>query len=139
MSTLTNIVKREPRSKHCTPETKQLFIKAEELAQDVGKTAQQLWSGESRRQPLTTLRHCIMYILWHEYLWNYAETGRVFKRDHATVIYACRRMKELLEINDPQVTRYIHRLTRYDGTNTQAKETKHISCSCERSQRAQVS
>jgi len=135
MSISTSTVKREPRSKDYTPETKQLFIRAEELAEDVGKTAEQLWSGESRRQPLTTVRHCIMYVLWYEYLWNYSETGRVFKRDHATAMYAIRRMKELQEINDPQVTRYINRLSRFNGTNTQAQETEHISCSCKRSQR----
>ena len=135
MSTLTSTAEREPRSKHYTPETKQLFIRAEELAQDVGKTALQLWSGKSRRQPLTTLRHCIMYILWHEYLWNYSETGRVFSRDHATVMYACRRMKELLEINDPQVTRYIQRLSKYDGTNTQETEAQCIPCTCGPTQR----
>ena len=135
MSILTSTVEREPRSKDYTPETKQLFIRAEELAEDVGKTAEQLWSGESRRQPLTTVRHCIMYVLWYEYLWNYSETGRVFKRDHATAMYAIRRMKELQEINDPQVTRYINRLSRFNGTNTQAQETEHISCSCKRSQR----
>ncbi len=135
MSISTSTVKREPRSKDYTPETKQLFIRAEELAEDVGKTAEQLWSGESRRQPLTTVRHCIMYVLWYEYLWNYSETGRVFKRDHATAMYAIRRMKELQEINDPQVTRYINRLSRYNGTNTEAQETEHISCSCKRSQR----
>ena len=135
MNTLINTVEREPRSKSFTPETKQLFIRAEELAEDVGKTAEQLWSGESRRQPLTTVRHCIMYVLWYEYLWNYTETGRVFKRDHATAMYAIRRMKELQEINDPQVTRYINRLSRYNGTNTQAQETERISCSCKRSQR----
>ncbi len=135
MNTLTNTVEREPRSKDYTPETKQLFIRAEELAEDVGKTAEQLWSGESRRQPLTTVRHCIMYVLWYEYLWNYSETGRVFKRDHATAMYAIRRMKELQEINDPQVTRYINRLSRFNGTNTKAQETEHIPCSCKRSQR----
>jgi len=135
MSILTNTVKREPRSKDYTPETKQLFIRAEELAEDVGKTAEQLWSGESRRQPLTTVRHCIMYVLWYEYLWNYTETGRVFKRDHATAMYAIRRMKELQEINDPQVTRYINRLSRFNGTNTKAQETERLSCSCKRSQR----
>jgi chromosomal replication initiation ATPase DnaA len=138
MSTQTNTVKREPRSKHYTPETKQLFIRAEELAQDVGKTALQLWSGDSRKQPLTTVRHCIMYILWQEYLWNYAEIGRALNRDHATAIYAIRRMKELLEINDPQVTRYIHRLSRFNGTNTKAKETEQILCSCERARRKKV-
>ena len=136
MNTLTSTAEREPRSKDYTPETKQLFIRAEELAEDVGKTAEQLWSGESRRQPLTTVRHCIMYVLWYEYLWNYTETGRVFKRDHATVMYAIRRMKELQEINDPQVTRYINRLSRFNGTNTQAQETEHISCSCKRPQRS---
>ena len=135
MNIPTSTVEREPRSKDYTPETKQLFIRAEELAEDVGKTAEQLWSGESRRQPLTTVRHCIMYVLWYEYLWNYSETGRVFKRDHATAMYAIRRMKELQEINDPQVTRYINRLSRFNGTNTQAQETEHISCSCKRSQR----
>ena len=135
MNTLISTAEREPRSKDYTPETKQLFIRAEELAEDVGKTAEQLWSGESRRQPLTTVRHCIMYVLWYEYLWNYTETGRVFKRDHATAMYAIRRMKELQEINDPQVTRYINRLSRFNGTNTQAQETEHISCSCKRSQR----
>ncbi len=135
MNTLTSTVEREPRSKDYTAETKQLFIRAEELAEDVGKTAEQLWSGESRRQPLTTVRHCIMYVLWYEYLWNYTETGRVFKRDHATAMYAIRRMKELQEINDPQVTRYINRLSRFNGTNTQAQETEHIPCSCKRSQR----
>ena len=55
MNTLISTVEREPRSKDYTPETKQLFIRAEELAEDVGKTAEQLWSGESRRQPLTTV------------------------------------------------------------------------------------
>jgi len=135
MNTLTSTVEREPRSKDYTAETKQLFIRAEELAEDVGKTAEQLWSGESRRQPLTTVRHCIMYVLWYEYLWNYSETGRVFKRDHATAMYAIRRMKELQEINDPQVTRYINRLSRFNGTNTKAQETERLSCSCKRSQR----
>ncbi len=135
MNTLTSTVEREPRSKDYTAETKQLFIRAEELAEDVGKTAEQLWSGESRRQPLTTVRHCIMYVLWYEYLWNYTETGRVFKRDHATAMYAIRRMKELQEINDPQVTRYINRLSRFNGTNTKAQETERLSCSCKRSQR----
>jgi len=42
MNTLTSTVEREPRSKDYTAETKQLFIRAEELAEDVGKTAEQL-------------------------------------------------------------------------------------------------
>ena len=135
MSTQTNTAKRAPRSLSYTPETMRLFIRSEELAEDVGKTGLQLWSGESRAQPLTLIRHCIMYILREEFYWNFTEIGRVFNREYCTVIYACRRMTELIEINDPQVMRYIHRLTKYDGTNPQAKETKHISCSCERSQR----
>jgi len=139
MSISASTVKRAPRNLRYTPETMELFLKAEELAQDVGKTGPQLWRGKSRAQPLTLIRHCIMYILREEFYWNFTEIGRVFGKQYCTVIYACRRMRELKEINDPQVLRYIHRLTRHNGTNTQAQETERLSCSCERSQRAQVS
>ena len=135
MSTQTSTVERAPRSLSYTPETKQLFINAEELTEDVGKTALQLWSGHLRTQPLTLIRHCVMYLLREEYQWNYYEIGEVFNKNHSSVLYACRRIKEFVEINDPQVTRYLLRLTRYNGTNTQAQETERISCSCKRSQR----
>lgn len=134
MSISTNTVKRAPRNLRYTPETMELFLRAEELAQDVGKTGEQLWSGESRAQPLTLIRHCIMLILREEFYWNFTEIGRVFNREYCSVIYACRRMRELIDINDPQVLRYTNRLTRY-GTNTQAQETERLSCSCKRSQR----
>ena len=135
MSTLTSTAEREPRSKDYTPETKQLFIRAEDLTQDVGKTALQLWSGNSRAQPLTLIRHCIMYTLRWEYHWNYTQIGKVFKRNHDSVIYACRRTKELIEINDPQTIRYIQRLTRYNGTDTKEAEAQCIPCTCSPTQR----
>ena len=135
MNTLTSTAEREPRSKDYTPETKQLFIRAEDLTQDVGKTALQLWSGNSRAQPLTLIRHCIMYTLRWEYHWNYTEIGKVFKRSHDSVIYACRRTKELIEINDPQTIRYIQRLTRYNGTDTKDTEAQCIPCTCGPTQR----
>ena len=135
MNTLTSTAEREPRSKDYTPETKQLFIRAEDLTQDVGKTALQLWSGNSRAQPLTLIRHCIMYTLRWEYHWNYTEIGKVFKRNHDSVIYACRRTKELIEINDPQTIRYIQRLTRYNGTDTKDTEAQCIPCTCGPTQR----
>ena len=135
MNIQTSTAKRVPRNLKYTPETMQLFIRAEELAEDVGKTGHQLWSGKTRAQPLTLIRHCIMYTLRQEFQWNYTEIGRVFKRSHDSVIYACRRMGELVEINDPQVQRYLQRLTKYNGTNTEAQETEYIPCSCKRSQR----
>tara|TARA_R110000751_G_scaffold168992_1_gene275091 strand:- start:138 stop:548 length:411 start_codon:yes stop_codon:yes gene_type:complete len=135
MSILINTAEREPRSKDYTPETKQLFIRAEDLTQDVGKTALQLWSGNSRAQPLTLIRHCIMYTLRWEYNWNYTQIGKVFKRNHDSVIYACRRTKELIEINDPQTIRYIQRLTRYNGTDTKETEAQCIPCTCGPTQR----
>ena len=135
MSILINTAEREPRSKDYTPETKQLFIRAEDLTQDVGKTALQLWSGNSRAQPLTLIRHCIMYTLRWEYNWNYTQIGKVFKRNHDSVIYACRRTKELIEINDPQTIRYIQRLTRYNGTDTKETEAQCIPCTCSPAQR----
>jgi chromosomal replication initiation ATPase DnaA len=135
MSILINTAEREPRSKDYTPETKQLFIRAEDLTQDVGKTALQLWSGNSRAQPLTLIRHCIMYTLRWEYNWNYTQIGKVFKRNHDSVIYACRRTKELIEINDPQTIRYIQRLTRYNGTDTKDTEAQCIPCTCGPTQR----
>lgn len=138
MNTQTNTVDRAINSHFWTPETKQLFINAEELAEDVGATAWQLWSSSSRKQPLTIIRHCIIYLLRMEYMWHYTEIGRVFKRDHATAIYAYRRIGELVEINDRQVMRYINRLSRSNGDNTQAQETEQILCSCEKSRRTQV-
>ena len=135
MNTLTSTAEREPRSKNYTPETKQLFIRAEELAEDVGKTALQLWSGNSRAQPLTLIRHCIMYTLRWEYNWNYTQIGKVFKRNHDSVIYACRRTKELIEINDPQTIRYIQRLTKFNGTYTKETEAQCIPCTCRTTQR----
>ena len=135
MSTLTSTAEREPRSKDYTPETKQLFIRAEDLTQDVGKTALQLWSGNSRAQPLTLIRHCIMYTLRWEYHWNYTEIGKVFKRNHDSVIYACRRTKELIEINDTQTIRYIQRLSKYNGTDTKDTEAQCIPCTCGPTQR----
>jgi chromosomal replication initiation ATPase DnaA len=135
MSILINTAEREPRSKDYTPETKQLFIRAEDLTQDVGKTALQLWSGNSRAQPLTLIRHCIMYTLRWEYNWNYTQIGKVFKRNHDSVIYACRRTKEFIEINDPQTIRYIQRLTRYNGTDTKDTEAQCIPCTCGPTQR----
>ena len=135
MSTLTSTAEREPRSKDYTPETKQLFIRAEDLTQDVGKTALQLWSGNSRAQPLTLIRHCIMYTLRWEYHWNYTQIGKVFKRNHDSVIYACRRTKELIEINDTQTIRYIQRLSKYNGTDTKDTEAQCIPCTCGPTQR----
>lgn len=135
MSISTSTVKRAPRNLRYTPETMELFLRAEELAEDVGKTGPQLWKGKSRAQPLTLIRHCIMHILRDEFFWNFTEIGRVFGRQYCTVIYACRRMRELIDINDPQVMRYINRLTIHNGTNTQAQETERLSCSCKRSQR----
>jgi len=135
MNTLTSTAERAPRSVNYTPETKQLFINAEELTEDVGKTATQLWSGHLRTQPLTLIRHCIMHLLREEFFWNYYEIGYVFKKHHSSCLYACRRIKELKEINDPQVMRYILRLTKYNGINPQAQETERLSCSCKRSQR----
>ena len=132
MNIPTSTVKRAPRNLRYTPETMELFLRAEELAQDVGKTGPQLWKGKSRAQPLTLIRHCIMHIPREEFFWNFTEISRVFGRQYCTVIYACRRMRELIDINDPQVMRYVNRLSIYNGTNTQAQETEHIPCSCKR-------
>ena len=135
MSISISTAEREPRSKDYTSSTKQLFIRAEELTEDDGKTALQLWSGNSRAQRLTLIRHCIMYTLRWEYFWNYTEIGKVFKRDHSSVVYACRRTKELIEINDPQTIRYIQRLTKYNGTDTKETQAQCIPCTCSPAQR----
>jgi chromosomal replication initiation ATPase DnaA len=139
MNTQTNTADRALNSQFWTPETRQLFKNAEELAEDVGATANQLWSSNSRKQPLTIIRHCIIYLLRMEYIWNYSEIGRVFNRDHATAIYAYRRIGELVEINDRQVMRYITKLTKDDGTYTKKKEGEPILCACERARRTEVS
>jgi len=138
MNTQTNTAERVLNSQHWTCETKQLFTRAEELAEDVGHNAWLLWGSKSRQQPLTIVRHCIMYLLRHEYMWGYTDIGRVFNKDHSTAIYACRRIGEFVEIKDKQVMRYISRLTKYDGNNTQAQETEQILCSCERARRTQI-
>ena len=138
MNTSTSIAERSPRSLSYTPETKQLFISAEELTEDVGKTALQLWSGHLRTQPLTLIRHCVMHLLREEYQWHYYEIGEVFNKNHSTVLYACRRVKEFIEVKDPQVVRYIQRLTKFNGTyGTYTKETEaqHIPCTCRTAQR----
>ena len=138
MNTQTNTAERAIKSYHWTPETKQLFINAEELAEDVGKTASQLWSSNSRKQPLTIIRHCIIYLLREQYTWHFTEIGRVFNKDHSSAMYAHRRIGEFVEINDLQVMRYISKLTKHDGNNTQAQETQQVLCSCERARRTQV-
>ena len=138
MNIPTSTVKRAPRNLRYTQETMELFLRAEELAQDVGKTGPQLWKGKSRAQPLTLIRHCIMHILREKFFWNFTEIGRVFGREYCTVIYACRRMRELIDINDPQVLRYINRLTKFNGTDTKETEAQCISCTCRTTQRTQV-
>lgn len=61
--------------------------------------------GESRKAPLTAVRHAAMYLLYEELSLPYVQIGELFGgRDHTTVIHAVEKIKEELKSN-PQLSK----------------------------------
>ena len=52
--------------------------------------------GHSRRQPTARLRQVCMYILRRDMDLSYTQIGRIFNRDHTTVMHGVKRVSEIL-------------------------------------------
>lgn len=49
--------------------------------------------GRGRTKIVTTARHEIMYWIRNKLKWSYPEIGKLFGRDHTTVLLACRKVR----------------------------------------------
>lgn len=77
---------------------------AEELfAQDPDNSRKLSLVSASRTRVVVTYRIACFHIL-RSMGHNYSEIGRHFKKDHATVLFHCRRVNDLLKIRDPYLT-----------------------------------
>lgn len=138
MNTLTSTVEREPTTERYTKDTKELFIRAEDLVHNEGLCVNTFWHVRERKQPLAHIKHCLMYVLKDEYNWSWIAIGKVFSLDHSTAIHAHRKVKDMLYVNDYSTTHYVNSLSKHyinDGTNTKESETKYIPCTCRTTQR----
>ena len=57
-------------------------------------------SGPNRRAETVNARHVAMWFLKLNTPYSYKAIGAMFHRDHSTALHACRKVENLLEIND---------------------------------------
>lgn len=130
MNTLTNIAKHPAK-------VAQLLAKSEELVQLLGFTPEQLYS-DCREQPLSTIRKAIMYLLRQHEFYTLNQIARIFnKRNHSTILHACRSGADLAEIKDERFIHYINLLS--NGVYQQEQETEQIPHCKACSQRQKIS
>ena len=60
----------------------------------------------SRKQQLVEVRQVVWYILYHQEKKNYTRIGRMFKRDHATILYGVKKVESLRAIGDFQISNH---------------------------------
>jgi chromosomal replication initiation ATPase DnaA len=58
--------------------------------------------GRSRIREYAELRQVCMWVMRRYEKKTFYEIGRLFGRDHATAVHACRKMNNLLEVGDKQ-------------------------------------
>lgn len=63
-----------------------------------------------RKRNVVNQRHCIMYILRHDYNWSYEKIGKMFNRAHCTVINAVFEVSGFISINDLTTNELITKL-----------------------------
>lgn len=142
MNISTNIVKtfvRNPLTTRYTEDTRELFLRAEDVVSDENLNPHEFWHLETRKQPMTTIRHALMYVLRDEYGWTFSDIARLFKLHYSTSLYAVTKVRGGLSVNDYSINRYVNQLSKYyqqHGEYTQASKTKYIPCTCRTAQRS---
>lgn len=72
---------------------------SQRCASKYGVTLEQI-HGEARFAHVARARHEAMYLIRAKFKWSYPVIGRLFNRDHTTVISAVRRIQELIEAKE---------------------------------------
>lgn len=62
--------------------------------------------GRRRLHHIAAARHLAMYLIRTTCGYSFKRTGKVFKRDHTTVIHSCQRVRDYLKAGDALVTKY---------------------------------
>jgi chromosomal replication initiation ATPase DnaA len=62
--------------------------------------------GRRRLHHISAARHLAMWLIRTSCGYSFKRTGKVFKRDHTTVIHSCQRVRDYLKVGDALVTKY---------------------------------
>lgn len=134
MNTPINIADVE--LKKINSNVEQLLARGEEIAKLLGFTVEQLYT-DHRVQPLSTVRKAIMYLIRQHEFYTLNQIAELFnKRNHATILHACRTGSDLVEIKDERFLHYIKLLS--NGIYQQEEERQQIPhcASCAQRQKA---
>lgn len=72
--------------------------------------------GKSRKQEYVIHRHLAMYLTFNQFDVSYANVGKYFNKDHATVIHAVKMVKNALEV-DKKYPEYFAKVVTYMNEN----------------------
>ncbi len=114
-----DIDEESPQKEIKTGETRQLLNKVPVLegetllnvAKYFGVSKEDILS-HSRKKELTLARHITMYLLHSVKGVSLTKLGKIFDRDHTSILYAAEKIKTLLGRNDPQIELYLDSLSR---------------------------
>lgn len=72
--------------------------------------------GKSRKQEYVIHRQLAMYLIYNQFETSFANVGKYFGKDHATVLYAVKMVKNALEV-DKRYPNYFARVVTYMSEN----------------------
>ena len=77
-----------------------VFKEVQEICSKHGVVRVPALRSSSRLKHIARARHEAMLFIWRRFKWSYPAVGRLFGRDHTTVMAACRKA-EALEVDHP--------------------------------------
>lgn len=84
-----------------------------------------LLKGKSRKQEHVIHRQLAMYLVYNQFDTSYANVGKYFGKDHATVLYATRMVKNAMEV-DRNYPAYFLSVVNYMKENYLEFNTKYL-------------
>lgn len=69
------------------------------IEQETGVTFEQM-CGTSRKREIVYARHYTMYLIKERLKWAWVHIGKLFNKDHSTVIHAVKNVENLMFTND---------------------------------------
>lgn len=92
----------------------------DELCQTLDTTRKEL-TTTFRKREIVNKRQVIIYILRKYFGWTLSHIGKMFKKDHSTVVHSVQVVEDLLEVNDAIFSSMIQEL---DSTAKHILESK---------------
>lgn len=77
------------------------------VAREYGCTPEQIYSHD-RNRTYTDARHMAVYMVMQHHSMTTVEMAKLFKRTHATVVYAIHQVRNLLSYHRPSKAHYIN-------------------------------